>query len=63
MESDEYHTFVVTVSPRYGSLRLNEDGSFDYIPLKGYKGTDSFCVAADFNGNLSESAAVTVNCG
>lgn len=63
VESDEYHTFVVTVSPRYGSLRLNEDGSFDYIPLKGYKGTDSFCVAADFNGNLSESATVTVNCG
>jgi VCBS repeat-containing protein len=37
-------TAVLDSSPSHGSLSLNSDGSFSYIPNSGYSGQDSFSV-------------------
>lgn len=50
--------------PNDGSLSLNEDGSFEYVPDAGFDGTDSFTYrAADGTGpeaNRSSEALVTI---
>jgi hypothetical protein len=44
--------------PSHGTVELRSDGSFTYVPLEGFAGTDRFTyVAADFHGN-SEVATV-----
>lgn len=55
-----YRALVITVSPKYGTLRLNLDGSFTYTPMKNFTGTDSFCIAAEYATGMSENATVTV---
>jgi hypothetical protein len=60
IEDASYRTLTVTVSPKYGSLKLNLDGSFTYTPFDTYTGTDSFCVAAVYASGVSESAMVNI---
>ena len=60
--SDETYTIALAVSPRYGSLRLDTDGTFTYYPLDGYTGTDSFSVTAVFGEQTSEPAVITFVC-
>jgi len=44
----------VASAPAHGSLTLNGDGSFDYVPDPGYSGTDSFgYLATDPAGNYA----------
>jgi hypothetical protein len=42
-----------------GTMTLNADGSFDYTPTAGYKGSDSFTYVA--NDGLLDSVAATVS--
>jgi VCBS repeat-containing protein len=44
--------------PSHGSVTLNSDGSFDYIPDPGYTGNDSFTYKA--NDGLADSNVATV---
>ncbi|MFR5866060.1 MAG: Ig-like domain-containing protein [Acutalibacteraceae bacterium] len=47
---------------RYGSLRLDADGSFTYYPLQGYTGADSFRVTAVYGDSASEEAVISFVC-
>src|SRR5439155_22753 len=49
---------VLVSSPTHGSLTLNTNGSFSYVPAANYNGTDSFTYKAS-DGSL-ESGAATV---
>src|SRR5439155_11446199 len=49
---------VLVNSPTHGSLTLNTNGSFSYVPAVNYNGTDSFTYKAS-DGTL-ESGAATV---
>ena len=50
----------IVTYPTKGRLRLNADGSFDYLPNKGFSGADSFTYVAS-NGRFSAPATVTLN--
>jgi hypothetical protein len=50
---------VVDVS--YGTLTLNSDGSFQYIPTPGYVGTDTFTYEVCDTHGLCETEVVTLN--
>jgi VCBS repeat-containing protein len=43
----------------HGSLTLNTDGSFTYMPTAGYSGTDSFTYTAS-DGTANSTATVTI---
>ena len=50
---------VLVTAPAHGTLTLNANGSFSYVPVPGYSGADSFVYrAADA---VSSSAATTVS--
>ncbi|MDB5339642.1 MAG: outer rane adhesin like protein [Planctomycetaceae bacterium] len=56
-DGDPLHARVIT-NPAHGSLSLNNDGSFMYMPGAGYTGTDSFTYVA--NDGVRDSSAGTV---
>ena len=58
--ADNAISAVVTVSPKYGTLKLNTNGRFTYTPFENFTGTDYFCVANIFTYGQSESGTVTV---
>ena len=45
--------------PAHGTLTLNADGSFTYIPAANYNGSDSFTYKA--NDGTVDSGVATVN--
>jgi len=45
----------------HGSLTLNSDGSFDYIPDPNFQGADSFTYRASDGGLVSDIAKVSIN--
>jgi VCBS repeat-containing protein/predicted outer membrane repeat protein len=47
---------VLQAGPAYGTLALNADGSFTYVPDSGFAGEDSFTYTA-FDGELSSNVA------
>jgi hypothetical protein len=47
--------------PAHGTLALNPDGSFAYIPADDFAGTDSFTYVATDGTSDSNVAAVTIN--
>ncbi len=53
-------TAVLTTSPANGSLTLNGDGSFTYVPNTNFSGTDSFTYQASNGVLLSSAATVTL---
>jgi len=53
-------TSVVQSLPINGSLSLSADGSFNYVPVTGFSGIDSFTYIAD-DGNTGVSNVATVN--
>jgi hypothetical protein len=59
---DGWAMFAVLVdAPSNGFVELNADGSFVYIPRKGFKGVDRFKYAVYDGKSLSASATVTLN--
>lgn len=60
IDAEDYSYLAVTVSPKYGMLKLNRDGSFSYTPFDAFEGTDSFSVAAVYPSGISESVAITI---
>jgi VCBS repeat-containing protein len=57
-DGDELTAEVVS-EPAHGTLTLNDDGSFIYVPDDGYTGTDSFTYRAG-DGSLSSTATVSI---
>jgi ELWxxDGT repeat protein/VCBS repeat-containing protein len=53
-------TATVATQPGSGSVTLNPDGSFTYVPAIGFTGTDSFTYRAN-DGSLDATGTVTVN--
>ena len=49
-----------TVLPANGTLTLNADGSFSYMPRRNWDGTDTFKYKAD-NGTWSRDPSVTMS--
>ena len=56
-------TFVIDAAATNGTVTLNADGSFSYMPNPGFNGTDSFTyTASDGNGGTA-TATVTIGVG
>src|SRR5207247_10950606 len=56
-------TAVKVTNPSHGTVTLNADGSFSYVPAAGYTGSDSFTYKAN-DGSLDSNVAtlsITVN--
>jgi len=51
-------TASVVSLPEHGSLQLNSDGSFIYMPVSGFKGADSFTYKVDNGTFISNIATV-----
>ncbi|WP_231582729.1 Calx-beta domain-containing protein [Pedobacter sp. BMA] len=52
-------TFTVTTPPAHGTVTVNPDGTYTYVPAKDYNGTDSFVVTvSDGKGGTTP---VTIN--
>jgi hypothetical protein len=52
---------VLTDAPANGFVEINVDGSFSYIPRKGFKGTDVFKYAIFDGTSLSQNTTVTLH--
>ncbi len=50
-----------TMAPTNGTLTLNDDGSFEYIPDTDFVGTDSFEYQVEDTGGNTDTATVTIN--
>jgi ELWxxDGT repeat protein/VCBS repeat-containing protein len=53
-------TATLAGQPSHGSVTLNADGSFTYLPASGFSGTDAFTYQASDGGAVSNVATVTV---
>src|SRR5207247_1584793 len=53
-------TAVLVSGPMHGSLTLNSDGSFSYMPAANYNGSDSFSYQANDGHALSNVATVLI---
>jgi len=53
-------TAVLDTDVKHGTLALNSDGSFVYIPTANYNGTDSFTYKANDGQADSDAATVTI---
>ncbi len=47
-------------SPAHGTLTINANGSFNYIPVANFSGSDSFIYQANDGGTNSNIATVTI---
>src|SRR5207247_1017035 len=52
-------TAILVSSPAHGTLNLNSDGSFSYVPAANYNGPDSFTYKA--NDGQADSGIATVS--
>ncbi|MFN0158615.1 MAG: FG-GAP-like repeat-containing protein [Bacteroidota bacterium] len=55
-------TAALVTGVSHGSLSLNTDGSFIYIPLPNFSGSDSFVYLAN-DGSLTDTAMACINVG
>jgi|GEM_PF-1570685 len=54
-------TVTRTANASHGTVTLNSDGSFTYVPVNGYSGSDSFTyTATDSSGRTTNTATVTL---
>ena len=56
-------TAVLVTGPSHGTLTLNPDGSFTYVPDPNYNGTDTFTYAVSDGTTTSAPVTVTLNVG
>lgn len=57
---DDTITPTVATEPGHGTLSLNADGSFTYVPEADYHGTDTFTYKVNDGTSDSEPATVTI---
>lgn len=57
------YTTAAIVSPSFGNVTINSNGTFNYIPNTGFSGSDSFTyqVCDDGTPSLCATATVTIN--
>jgi len=64
LDPDETVTLDVLAEPAGGTLTLNDDGSFTYVPNPGFFGVDTFEYQLNsmlmLNGEFSDTAIVTI---
>ncbi len=53
-------TAVLGTGPSHGTLTLNSNGSFNYVPDANFSGTDSFTYTAQNGTTVSNTATVTI---
>ena len=53
----------ITLSPRYGAIMLNADGTFYYFPPEDYAGTDSFEFCITDGHTCTKTAVVNITIG
>lgn len=53
---------VITLSPKYGEVKLNQNGSFIYYPADDFNGEDHFEIAYDVGHGELVSTRITVTC-
>jgi len=56
-------TFALVAQAAFGTVTLNADGTFRYVPRDGFEGTDSFTFKANDGKDDSNIATVTINVG
>ena len=67
LDPNETVTLEVLVQPASGTLTLNDDGSFTYVPNAGFFGVDTFVYQLNstlptmLQGEFSDTAIVTIN--
>ena len=61
IDTEASYSVKLAVSPKYGAVRLNADGSFSYTSRRGFDVADTFYVYADYGYGLSDPIAITVN--
>ncbi|HIF9495390.1 TPA: Ig-like domain-containing protein, partial [Photobacterium damselae] len=54
-------TFKPGTNPENGSVTVNQDGSWEYVPNTDFNGEDSFTVVVDDGNGGSDTITVTVN--
>jgi hypothetical protein len=55
-------TVQSVILPHHGTLAMAANGAFQYVPVTGFSGTDTFRYAAvDSHGNQSNQATVTIS--
>jgi VCBS repeat-containing protein len=59
--NDNPLTAILVTAPLFGTVTLNSDGSFDYIPTANFSGTDSFSYKVTDGSADSNVAMVTIN--
>ncbi|NEQ47522.1 MAG: hypothetical protein F6K00_29860 [Leptolyngbya sp. SIOISBB] len=59
LDTDTLTVSLIT-APTNGTLTLNEDGSFEYVPFTGFSGSDSFTYEVS-NGLLTDTATVDLS--
>ncbi len=53
--------YSLYVSPKYGTIRLNSNGTFVYTPMKGITAEDYFEVVVDYGYDVSEPARIEIS--
>ncbi len=56
-------TAVKDASPQFGTLTLNSDGSFTYVPTTGFRGNDTFTYHVNDGKVSSTAVTVTIEVG
>lgn len=54
-------SYTLTTAPKYGSIQVNADGTFEYKPTKGITCEDYFEVAIDYGYATSEPARISIS--
>ena len=59
VETESDYRVRIETSPKYGTVRLESNGTVTYTPLSGFAGTDTFTVYLEFLGGDSKTANVS----
>ena len=60
VETESDYRVRIETSPKYGTVRLESNGTVTYTPLSGFAGTDTFTVYLEYIHGDSKTATVTV---